>query len=663
MKSVQCLLTIGLAALAVAGITEAQTPFRFDQEVVVTPTRLDEPLSHVPASVTVITAENIAASPAADIPGVLRAHAGINVIDITGNRRSYRIDLRGFGETASLNTLVLVDGRRANQPDLSGVDWSQIPLDRVERIEVTRGARGNVLYGDNASGGVINIITKDGRRPRTQIDLRGGSFGTVNPSVTTSGSRDQLSYSVSARFYDSDGHRTNSQSQARDVGATLGLQVNPAFALGVRTGYHSDDTGLPGALLESALMSGTSRTDSTSPDDFADVDDYYVALAPKAVLGDRTELHLDFSVRNRDTRFFASFAGGTFTGETSIRTIAFSPKIVVRTSTANPANTLVAGLDLSDAKEDITNASEFLGELSDSMFTLEKRNYGVYVHEEYRPRQNVAVSAGYRRDHVTYQFTPSTPDRREFDVNLATAGVTVEVLPDAQLFFSYARGFRYPVLDELFDFFANTISSDLLPQSSDDVQVGARLQLGDAAHATVTVFHLDTENEIFYNPTGGSFGFGANENLDGRSRRTGFETVVAGRTAQATLEGSYSFTDTLVSDGQYAGMQIPNAPRHRASAGTVVGVGAGVTVGLEGIFIGERFFESDYENTFGMVESYFLLNTRVKLTRERVTVFLDVNNLLDQEYAEYGVRGGFPVQRAFLPSPGINVSAGVSFTF
>ena len=663
MKSVQRVLTVGLAALSIHGITEAQTPFRFNQEVVVTPTRVDEQLALVPASVTLITAENIAASPAADIPGVLRAHAGINVIDITGNRRSYRIDLRGFGENASLNTLVLVDGRRTNQPDRSATDWSQIPLDRVERIEITRGARGNVLYGDNASGGVINIITKDGRRPRTQVDLRGGSFGTVNPSVTTSGSRDRLSYSMSARYYDSDGHRTNSQSQARDIGATLGIEVTPAFDLGISTGYHSDDTGLPGALLESELLSGTSRDDSTSPDDFADVDDYYIALAPKAVLGGSTELQLDFSARNRDTRFFASFAGGTFTGDTSIRTVAFSPKVVVRTSTTDPTSTLVAGLDVSDAKENITNASEFLGQLSDSIFTLEKRNYGVYVHQEFRPRRNVAVSAGYRRDHVTYQFAPSTPDRREFDVNLATAGVTVEVLPDTQLFFSYARGFRYPVLDELFDFFSNSVSPDLLPQSSDDVQVGARIQLGNTARATVTLFHLDTENEIFFNPAGGAFGFGANENLDGRSRRIGFETVVAGRAGQATLEGSYSFTDTLVRDGQYAGMQIPNVPRHRASVRTVAGVGAGVTVGLEGIFIGERFFESDYKNTFGAVESYFLLNTRVTLTEERFTVYLDVNNLLDQEYAEYGVRGGYPVQRAFLPSPGINAVAGVSFAF
>ena len=63
--------------------------------------------------------------------------------------KSASVDIRGFGETAPLNTLVLVDGRRVNEIDLSGVDWTQIPLDQIERIEIVRGA-GSVLYGDNA---------------------------------------------------------------------------------------------------------------------------------------------------------------------------------------------------------------------------------------------------------------------------------------------------------------------------------------------------------------------------------------------------------------------------------------------------------------------------------------------------------------------------------
>ena len=77
-----------------------------------------------------------------------------------GNRRNYRVDLRGFGETAQSNTLVLVDGRRINQADLSGTDWALIPIDRVKRIEIIRGGRGSILYGDNAAGGVISARTK-----------------------------------------------------------------------------------------------------------------------------------------------------------------------------------------------------------------------------------------------------------------------------------------------------------------------------------------------------------------------------------------------------------------------------------------------------------------------------------------------------------------------
>ena len=117
--------------------------------VVVTPARAESTLDRVPAFVTLIDEEDIAASPAQDIPDLLR-RAGVQVVDVTGNQRSYRVDLRGFGATAGSNTLVLVDGRRVNQPDLSGTDWSQIPLDRVARIEVIRGGDGAVLFGDNA---------------------------------------------------------------------------------------------------------------------------------------------------------------------------------------------------------------------------------------------------------------------------------------------------------------------------------------------------------------------------------------------------------------------------------------------------------------------------------------------------------------------------------
>ena len=131
------------------------------KEVVVTATRDWEEERKVPYNVSVITEADIRRSNAQNVADVLRTVAGVFVSDWTANRKSVTVDIRGFGEAGPSNSLVLVDGRRVNQIDLSGTDWTQIPLDQVERIEVIRGG-GNVLYGDNAVGGVVNIITKKG---------------------------------------------------------------------------------------------------------------------------------------------------------------------------------------------------------------------------------------------------------------------------------------------------------------------------------------------------------------------------------------------------------------------------------------------------------------------------------------------------------------------
>jgi len=121
-------------------------------EVVVTATRDEEEIRKIPASVTVITKEEIEQSNAQTTVDLMRDKAGVVVSDYIGNGKTATVDIRGFGETGPLNTLVLIDGRRVNEIDLSGVDWTQIPVDQIERIEIVRGS-GSVLYGDNAAEG------------------------------------------------------------------------------------------------------------------------------------------------------------------------------------------------------------------------------------------------------------------------------------------------------------------------------------------------------------------------------------------------------------------------------------------------------------------------------------------------------------------------------
>ncbi|HPW77578.1 MAG TPA: TonB-dependent receptor plug domain-containing protein, partial [Candidatus Omnitrophota bacterium] len=122
-------------------------------------TRTDDSVADVTRSVSIISQEDIQNSTARSVPELLKSRAGIVISKVFDNPKGTSVDIRGFGETSRQNVLVLVDGRRANQIDFTGADWSAIPLSIVEQVEVIRGPS-TVLYGDNATGGVINIVTK-----------------------------------------------------------------------------------------------------------------------------------------------------------------------------------------------------------------------------------------------------------------------------------------------------------------------------------------------------------------------------------------------------------------------------------------------------------------------------------------------------------------------
>ena len=639
--------------------TKDEPPISTMEEVVVTATRQEEKISSVPANVTVVTERDIKNSTAYDIPDLLRSQVGVHVNDIAGNRRNYTVDLRGFGETASLNTLVLVDGRRINQADLSGSDWSLIPLDRVKRIEIIRGERGSVLYGDNAGGGVINIITKEGETFKTGAEINGGSYDTFKGSAYVSGTQSKLSYALSGSYLTSDGYRDNSDTEAKDVGINLGYFQNDIVKWNLSSGFHKDSTGLPGAIKASDFAAGASRTESLHPDDFADVEDYYVTGGPEIFFLSDSKFKMDVSFRKRNFLSFSSFDAGSFTGDTDISTIAVSPQIIFKEKLWDVDNRLIIGFDFTDVDEDITNSSVFFGVPSTGIFELKKKNYGYYIHDEIRPWENFALSGGYRYDRATFTFKPSTPEKKTMDENLFTTGLNYNFYQKSSIYVSFSRSFRYPVLDELFSFFTNTIDTTLVPQESDNYEFGIRHYFTDRLFASVNFFRIDTENEIIYNPN--SF---SNENLDGKTRRDGFEFSVTQTFDKVTLSGNYTFTDATIRNGQFANKAFPNVPRHKAALSGLFALGKGFSLGVDGIYVGKRPFISDFSNDFEDQEDYLIVNTKLKYLWKNMTVFLNINNITDKEYSEYGGISTFPItEPGFFPSPKINFLAGISADF
>jgi iron complex outermembrane recepter protein len=631
------------------------------EQVVVTATRYEEAISPVPANVSVIEEKEIANSPAKDVPSLLRMHGGLQVTDVTGNGRSYRVDLRGFGETAQSNTLILVDGRRINQADLSGTDWTLIPLDRVKRIEIIRGARGSVLYGDNATEGVINIITKEGKGFGAGVDAGLGSYETYKGDAYLSGSHERFSYALSGRYYTSEGYRDNSQTRAKDLGTNLGYELGELARLSLSAGYHQDDTGLPGALKESELQAGVSRKATVHPQDFADIEDYYVKLKPEVFFAQDALFQIDLSYRERDSLAFSSFSGGTFAGDTNIDTLIASPQVLIQKPIMGFQNNLTLGLDYVKAEEGIVNTLLFFGVPSTGRFTLEKKNQGFYVHDEFYPVDGLSLSAGYRDDRAKYRFEPSTPSETNFHETLVTLGVNYRFYKKSHAYVSFSDGFRYPVLDEIFNFQSNTIDTGLLPQTSDNYELGLRHYFSDNLYANMNLFRVDTKNEIFFNPTGGPFGFGANENMEGLTRREGVEVSLGHKFDRVDLRATYAYLHTEIRSGQFSGNQVPSVPEQKATFDAVYSPIDPLRMALNALYVGKRFFESDFANAFPKQDDYLVFNLKFKYLFKGFTAYLDINNLFDKEYSEYGVLSLSSVEPAFYPSPGRNVFLGLRY--
>ncbi|OHE55289.1 MAG: hypothetical protein A2027_04675 [Thermodesulfovibrio sp. RBG_19FT_COMBO_41_18] len=626
------------------------------EEVVVTATRYEEEVTSVPANVAVISEKDIHNSTAQNIPDLLRMEAGIQVNDITGNRRHFTVDIRGFGETASSNVLVLVDGRKVNQADLSGVDWTQIPLERVERIELIRGGRGSVLYGDNATEGVINIITKQGDRFIVGGELSAGSYETFKSDAYLSGSINNLSFHLSGRYLTSDGYRENSDTEAKDIGADLSYYFRDLIKLNFSSGYHKDNTGLPGALKESDFAAGVSRTESINPDDFTEVEDYYFKAEPEIYFLDDSVLKIDMSFRKRGWLSFSSGDWGNFLGDSEIDTVTLSPRVLLKNSFGRVKNSLIFGVDYEKVDNNIVNESLFFGFSSTGIFDLEKKNYGYYLHDEINVADALYFSGGYRHDRSEFTFDPSTPDSITMSKDLYTAGINYIFYKRSYAYFSFSRSFRYPLLDELYSFFTNTVNTNLIPQTSDNYELGIRHYFTDEVYSHINFFRIDSDNEIFFNLTTYT-----NENLDGMTQRDGVEVLFSVKaTRWLSLKGGYTYLNAAIKDGTFKGKDIPNVPKHKAVLEVISSLGKGFTFILNGAYIGERPFVSDFSNDFSNQKNYLVLNSKIIYQWKSLKAFVDINNLTNREYSEYGVIGGSPIEKAFYPSPKRNFFAGLS---
>lgn len=670
-----CTGMVGLALMA-GGVAVAETEKEITlAPVVVTATRIEQSVERVPANVTVIDEEDIKNSNAKTVVDLLRSEEGIVVRDLLGNGKTSQIDLRGFGETGPYNTLVLVDGRRVNEIDLSGVDWTQIPLGQVERVEIVRGT-GSVLYGDNAAGGVINIITKiPSEKLQVTAGISVGSYGRHREETYVSGGHEGVAASLFASYEDTNGYRDNNYFTAKDVGGKIVFDPSESLGLNLSWSYHADDYGLPGSIPEAQLA--IDRTALKDPiRDEGTSTDQYLKLGIDLDLGKYGTIVTDVSYRDRESEaeFVDEFFGSLFTTviESETSTWAVTPRYVWNGEFLNHENTLIGGVDFYWCELDVEN---FFGidappDPSGSA-NAERDSYGFYFNNEFSVLENLILSIGARHEQIQYDLTQEnltgTVTERE---NAYSAGLTFLYGEKSSVFARVNRSLRFPLTDELVEFveiapftYQLQLNSDLKPQTGEHYEVGVRHHFTPDFQGSVTMFRTEIEDEIFLDKI--NFPpFGSNVNHP-ETLRQGVEIGSKARLfRKLTVFGNYTFTKATFEEDPFKDNDIPAVPRDRANLGfRIHDLVPGLIFSADYNYVGSSYAISDQANKFEKLEDYYTINARLSYEWKRLEAFVGVNNLTDQEYSEYAIIGGIPIGREFHPAPERNWVGGLKIVF
>ena len=673
-------LSVSALTLLASPATAQEEPTAFNLDpLVVTATRTEVPRLEVPAAVSVVSSEKIEKQGARSVVDALQGEPGVRVSYYTeGNFPIVQIRSSGdAGLFQNTDVLVLIDGiPQVNLNDQSYYD--QIPFESIDRIEVVRGPT-SALYGRNAVGGTINIITKRAPSER-EFSATGtvGSFGYVKPSLSIGGPiGDNVNVLVSGSFERSDGWRDQTEREAVDLFARADIFLTPEIDITL-TGWYFDlvqeiPTILP-LLPDGSEVPGVDREDSFN---LPGADSRNEALQLAATLNfepndellltvpiyyrqtDRV-LHRDGSFIDNVNTTAQTFDLYPFTPTSEESIIGIAPRV---TWTPTERVQLVFGVDYehNDAKAGASNTfpagtnfftpitvnyltGQFLTNIN-NLETLVRRDgdfestvLAAYAQGQVDVTDKLTLTLGGRYDSQERTLVdPLRPNPRvEADYERFSPRVAADYAFADNLYgyVSYSEGFNPPFGGAFA--FERAGADDLEPEVATNYEVGVKYAFPNGqGFVNAAVFYLQRRDLV---QTLRINGVNTQINAGGLDvfglEFDGAYNLGGGFTAS----GNYSYTETewqdfVVGGTDFAGFEVIQNPKHLGSVALdwtspdrKFGIGGFVD------YVGKRF--ADRANTVTL-DAYALVNLQASYKpfgNDRVTLRLQGFNLLDEKY-------------------------------
>jgi vitamin B12 transporter len=582
--------------------------------VVVTATTVATPAEQLGVALTVVTGEDFKTYHYSTLDDAFRNIPGVNVVQQGSYGKLSTLSIRGSNAN---QVLVLVDGVRVSSPTLGQTDLSDISPDLIERIEVIRGGQ-SMLYGADAIGGVVNIITKKGTGPfSATIENMGGNYDTFRNRISLSGAYKIFDYALSGSHLESNGQFQNDNSNINAISGRIGAALPFDSSLSFVYRYNKTDTGVP---VKSIFPPPQPTVPIINPNAKQQTETTVMSLEAKTHPVEWWESRARISRFTSDQGFQDPVDPG-FDFDFPLRS-----QVAVLRREAEWLNSVFLG-----KWSTTTVGFGYRYEQGDNkgVFRTASHTPWVLFEEQLRFFDRLFITGGFRIEDNSV-FGQATTAQGSVLWNVKETGTRLRG--------SAGTGFRAPTFNDLF--FPDFGNPDLLPERSQTWDVGVDQNLWqNRVRLKVSYFATHFSNAIICCVPLPTAPFGGPVNA-GKARSKGVEANgEVDILPRLTASFSYTYTDT---DNLSTNRPLARIPRNAGSAGLTWEPFSGLSLFTQ-VYVISRQFDSYgdiYNSGHTRVDAggtYRILNQLGWL--QRLELVARAQNILNEKYAEVH---GFP---------------------
>lgn len=628
----------------------------------VTASRVESAIKDSPVAVSVIDKEELDTVKFVDVRReLLKRIPGYSMI------RNLRIP------SGSKNyTVNLIDGLAISSPFGSGTISSPEDTNTfdIERVEVIRGPA-SALYGSNALGGVINVITrKPPLEPEYRVWAEGGQYDRQRAGVSAAGTHNAVGYFLDANVLDYEGWQDRTANERKQVSGKLLFELDPYSDLTVRAEYLDRYQENPGSLTQAQYDEDWQQ--AAIDDAYNDEQSTSGSFKYERDLSNHSGMELTYGIRQTDAEGPPSYSatGGFGSSDVTNQNLVG----LYRSNFDFYRSQVIAGIDL---QHSVSDSKTYAERTTDSavaqQWDVTAQVASPFLQYEISPTEQMRVTLGARHDRIEYSadgYKVSRGTTTHYDESITfshlspKAGVTFDLDSSNSLWLGYGQGFVVPSKTYLFvGSQGYDPNPDLDPEKAENVELGLRGEVRRGSlRYDIALYRTDITDMLVADDVLKQY---VNA---GEVRVQGVETTLTFIPSDTwRFDLAYTYADNryrdFVSGGtDYSGNTLSSSPKHHANTRLTWMPVGGLSAELEWNHISDYYTSDSNDDPEGKANRAELLNLRASYKQGAWTYWAHMLNVADKKYAErvsYSARGG----RKFDVGGPRTLYAGLSYTW